>query len=79
VDVAAFGFALAGKHFDQLLLAVAGDAGDPLDFATAHGERYAVDGDGTGIVACGELGQLKSRFADLASPPHASLRFVHML
>ena len=67
-DLAAFGLALAGQHFDQLPLAVAGDAGNADDLAAAHGERDAVDGEGAGIVERGELAQLQSRFPDFTNP-----------
>ena len=49
-DFAAFGLALAGKHFDQLALAVAGNAGNADDLAAADGERNVVHRDRAGIV-----------------------------
>ena len=67
-DLAAFGLALAGQHFDKLPLAVAGDACNADDLAAAHGERYAVDGDRAGIVERGELAQLKPGFPDFTNP-----------
>src|SRR5947208_16763448 len=67
-DLAAFGLALAGQHFDKLPLAVAGDACNADDLAAAHGERYAVDGDGPGIVERGELAEFKPGFPDFANP-----------
>src|SRR4029077_12725426 len=49
-DFAAFGLALAGKHLDELPLAVAGDARDADDLAAADGQRDMVHGCSTRIV-----------------------------
>src|SRR5204863_2101193 len=67
-DLAAFGLALAGQHFDKLPLAVAGDARNTDDLAAPHGERYAVDGNDSGIVKRGELAEFKPGFPVFANP-----------
>src|SRR4051794_5661574 len=66
--LAAFGLALAGERFDQLPLAVAGDARNADDLAAADGERYVVDRDGAGIVERGELAEFKPGFPDFTNP-----------
>ena len=58
-DFAAFGLALAGKHFDQLPLAVAGNAGDADDLAAADRKRNIMDRHRAGIVERVELAELQ--------------------
>ena len=65
-DFAALGLALAGQHFDQLPLAVAGNAGDADDLAAANAERHIVHRDRAGIVERVEFVQLQPRRADFA-------------
>ena len=65
-DFAILRFALAGQDFDQLALAVAGDAGDADDLAGTHGEGDVMHGDGAGIVERADLCELQPRLSGFA-------------
>jgi len=64
-DFTAFGLALAGEHFDQLPLAVAGDAGNADDLARAHRERDIAHRGRAGIVQRVEFFEFEPGFAGL--------------
>ncbi len=67
-DFAAFGLALAGQHFDQLPLAVAGNPGDADDLAAADRERHVVHRHRAGVVERVQLVEFKPRGGHLADP-----------
>src|SRR4029077_1673468 len=67
-DFAALRLALAGKHLDELPLAIAGNPGDADDFSAAHRKRNVVDRDRAGIVKRLEFIELEPGSADFSRP-----------
>jgi hypothetical protein len=62
--LAAGRFALPGRHFHQLPLAVTGNAGDADELAGTHRKRDITHGNGACIVQCAELVEFEVCHAD---------------